>query len=191
MKTNLLYSALVTLMLLSTACSKGMNATPSVEPAVTPTTSSATGCLNCQGFVAGATVFSGTLANSTSRMEGVQIVADQNSLATAAQNTSNPKTLGNYQALVTAGTFTAAGAACLPDGTYKMEGFQVGTLSPSLTVQSNNPLWVTLTGPKLARATLYLSFVDSNGDDTADAGTAAYLWVDCNGQWTRVDLSAP
>lgn len=186
MKTKLLFSALATLMLLTTACSK-----ENKEAEVAAAGGGAAGvqCINCDGFVAGAVVFSGTVSNGGSRIDGLQITADANSLATATQNYSNPKTTGTYQGLVTGGTFTSVSSACLPDGTYQVAGFQVGTISQSLTTQSSNPLWVTLTGPASVKAPMYVALADTNGDDVADAGTRVYLWLNCNG-WTRVDLTA-
>ena len=184
MKTKLLFTALATLMLLTTACSNE-NKDGEVAGAGAPGVQ----CVNCSGFVAGAAVFSGTVSNGASRIDGLQIVADANSLATATQSYSNPKTTGTYQGLVTGGTFTSVGSACLPDGTYQVSGFQVGTISQSLTTQASNPLWVALTGPTSTKATMYIAMADTNGDDVADAGTRIYLWINCNG-WTRVDLTA-
>ena len=185
MKTNLLFTALATLMLLTTACSK-----ENKDQAPAGGGDVAAACANCQGFVAGATVFSGTVSNGASSISGLQVVADQNSLATATQNYSNPKTKGTYQGLVTGGSFTASNAACLTNGTYQVSGFQVGTISQSLQTQASNPLWVTLTGPSTVRATMYIAMNDANNDDVADTGTRVYLFVSCNGAWSRVDLTS-
>lgn len=186
MKSKFFYIALTALLVLNTACSKGHK---NADPAEGAPSNSAT-CTNCEGFEAGPTIFSGNVSNGSSHLDGLQIVADNNSLATAAQTYSNPKTQGTYQAMVTGGTLTAVNAACLPDGTYQVQGFKVGSVSANLSVQASSPLWVTLSGPTTVRATMYAALADSNGDDVADAGTKIYLWLDCSG-WTRVDLTAP
>jgi hypothetical protein len=184
MKSNILLSTLVALLLLTTACSKESHDEAAATAPVGAT------CINCTGFVPGAAVFSGTVSNSTSRIDGLQVIAEANSLATATQTYSQPKTKGTYEALVNAGTFTSVGSACLPNGTYQMSGLQAGTISQNLSTQSSNPMWVTLTGPVVVKSPIYIVLADQNSDDVADAGTQVYLWVNCNG-WTRIDLTAP
>ncbi|WP_413291134.1 hypothetical protein [Bdellovibrio sp. HCB337] len=182
MKTQLT-TALLALMLLTTACSK-----PKAD--VAPSAGNGATCTNCDGFVTGPTVFQGNLASSAgSRWDGLQVIADANSIATAGQSSSMPKTQGTYQAIATGGTFNAVSAACLPNGTYSVSSLQVGSVSPSLSVQAANPMWVTLSGPTTVRATMYFVAADSNGDDVADAGSRVYMFINCNG-WTRVDLTA-
>lgn len=184
MKTQLTM-ALLALMLMTTACSK-----PKQDEASAGTPNNGATCANCDGFVAGPTVFQGNLSSSTgSSWSGLQVIADANSISTAAQSTSRPKTQGTYQAIATGGTFTSVSSACLPDGTYSVSVLQVGSVSPSLTVQASNPMWVTLSGPSTVRAPIYFVPADSNGDDVADSGSKVYMFINCNG-WTRVDLTA-
>jgi hypothetical protein len=183
MKSNILLSTLAALLLLTTACSKENKDEAAAAAPVGAT------CINCTGFVPGAVVYSGTVSNGGSRIDGLQVIAEANSLATATQSYSPPKTKGTYEALVNAGTFTSVSNACLPDGTYAVTGFKAGTISQNLTAQSTNPMWVTLSGPISTKATIYVVLADQNSDDVADAGTKVYLWVNCNG-WTRIDLTA-
>jgi len=183
MKSNILLSTLVALLFLTTACSMENNNEVAAAAPVGAT------CINCTGFVPGAVVFSGTVSNGGSRIDGLQVIAEANSLATASQSYSPPKTKGTYEALVNAGTFTSVGSACLPDGTYQVSGLQAGTISQNITTQSTNPMWVTLTGPAVVKSPIYVVLADQNSDDVADAGTKVYLWVNCNG-WTRIDLTS-
>lgn len=179
--TTLLTTVLLSLMVLTTACGK---ATVKSESPV----GNAAACTNCTGFQTGPTVFSGAVASGAFRIDGLQVVADQNSLATVESEA--PQISGTYQGMVTGGTLTAAGSSCLPDGSYQVQGLQVGSISPSLSVQAVNPMWVTLSGPSTIQAPLYITLADSNGDGLADAGSTVYLWLYCNGAWTSLSMSA-
>jgi hypothetical protein len=185
--TKILFAALTSLMLLTTACGKE-NKGPDEAPAAPAAAGQS--CINCTGFVAGPSVFSGTVSSGAFRIDGLTVIADENSLATATQAmSSRPRVNGTYQGMVTGGTFTASGSACIADGTYQVSGLQVGTISPNLSTQSANPMWVTLTGPKTIKAPVYIKLVDTNSDDIADAGTAVYVWLDCSG-WTSIGMTA-
>jgi len=185
--TKLLIAALASLMLLTSACGKSGG---SVEtPVEGPAGSSGSGCTNCSGFVAGPTVFTGNLSGSAYSLQGLTVIADQNSLANIY--TSSPRTTGSYQGMVVGGTFVASGSnSCIPNGTYSLQGSQVGMISPNLQTQAVSPLWVSLTGPATFKGPLYIKLNDTNGDDIGDVGTTAYLWFYCNGAWTSVGMSA-
>lgn len=186
--TKLLIAALASMMLLTTACGKsgGGDDTAAVPPAAGGVGAT---CSNCSGFVAGPTVFSGNLNGAAYSIQGLTVVADQNSLATVYS--SNPRMTGSYQGLPTGGTFIANGSnSCIPNGSYTISGAQVGMISPNLSTQSVSPLWVTLTGPTTFKAPMYISLKDTNGDDVGDVGTTVYLWFQCNGGWSSVGMTA-
>lgn len=183
--TKYLLTALVSLMLLTTACDKGKK---NNSEAAAPAPGISESCTNCTGFVPGPTVFSGNVSSGAFRIDGLQVTADQNSLASVME--SSPRISGTYQAIVSGGTFTASGSACVTDGTYQVQGLKVGMVSPNLSIQASTPLWVMLTGPATYKVPMYIKLADTNSDDMADTGTAAYLWFYCNGQWTSVGMYA-
>lgn len=182
--TKSFFVALLSLMLLTTACDKGKKNFEA--PAAGGSSGVSESCTNCTGFVAGPNVFSGNVSSGAFRIDGLQITADQNSLASVYD--SNPRMNGTYQGIVSGGTFTASGSSCVADGTYQIQGFQVGMISPNMNTQAVSPLWVHLSGPASYKIPMYIKFKDTNADDTADAGTAVYLWFHCNGQWTSVGM---
>lgn len=182
--TKLLFAALVSLMMLTTACGKTSNS----EEVSGGGSGVGSSCTNCTGFVNGPTAFSGNVTNGVFRIDGLQVIADQNSLATVFD--SSPRINGTYQGLVTGGNLVASGSACIPDGSYQVQGLQVGMVSQDLHVQKGNPLWVSLVGPTKIKAPLYIQLKDTNGDDMGDAGTVVYLWLHCNGAWTATSMSA-
>ena len=182
--TKLLFAALVSLMMLTTACGKNSNS----EEVSGGGGGVSESCANCSGFVNGPAAFSGNVTNGAFRIDGLQVVSDQNSLASVFD--SSPRINGTYQGLVTGGTLVASGSACIPDGSYQVQGLQVGMVSQDLNIQKNNPLWVSLVGSTTLRAPLYIQLKDTNGDDIGDAGTVVYLWLYCNGGWTAISMSA-
>lgn len=185
MKTSkLLFAALASLMLLTTACGKSNNNSDSG----TSGTGISENCTNCTGFVSGPTVFSGNVASGAFRIDGLTVVADQNSLSTVFD--SSPRINGTYQGIPTGGTFVVSGSpsACVPDGSYSIQGLTVGMISPTLSVQASNPMWVTLSGPTTFKVPMYIVLHDSNGDDIGDAGSTVYLWFYCNGGWSSVGM---
>lgn len=187
--TKLLFTALTSLMLLTTACDKKKGPDEAAPAAADPGVSAS--CLNCSGFVAGSSVFSGKVSSGAFHIDNLTVIADKNSLATATQATSSsPRINGTYQGLVTGGTFTASGSSCVGDGTYQVSGLQVGMISPDLSTESTNPMWVTLTGPTTIKAPIYIKLVDTNSDDIGDTGTMVYVWFYCSGAWASVGMAA-
>jgi hypothetical protein len=184
--TKLLFAVMVSMMLLTTACGKsgGSNEAAGSGGGISEN------CSNCSGFVAGPTVFSGNVSgNSGYSIQGLSVAADKNSLATIYSN--NPRMTGTYQGIPTGGTFIANGtSSCIPNGSYSIQGLQVGMISPDLTTQSISPMWVTLSGPATFKIPMYIKLVDTNGDDMGDTGTTVYLWFQCNGGWSQVGMSA-
>lgn len=187
---EILFTALISLMLLTTAC--GKNGTGG-DPVATPAASASgiAGCINCAGFVAGPTVFSGNVSSGAFRVDNLTVISDQHSLDAAAAQVSGagPRMNGTYQGMVTGGTFTAAGSSCVPDGTYQVGGLQVGMISPNLNTQAVNPMWVVLTGPTTLKVPVYIKLADTNSDDIGDRGTMFYIWFSCGG-WTSVGMGA-
>ncbi|MGZ3744983.1 MAG: hypothetical protein ACXWRA_14455 [Pseudobdellovibrionaceae bacterium] len=188
--TKVLFAALVSLMMLTTACGKTSSGG---DPA--PAAAAATGtasCINCTGFVSGPTVFSGGVSSGAFRVDNLTVVADQNSLASAATQVSGsgPRMNGTYQGMVTGGTFTASGSSCVADGTYQVSGLQVGVISPNLSTQAVDPMWVVLTGPSTLKVPVYIKLADTNNDDIGDRGTMFYIWFYCNGNWTSIGMAA-
>ena len=187
MKTQkLLFAALASLMLLTTACGKSGGGDEHSGGAGSGVSES---CSNCTGFVAGPTVFTGNVSGASYSIQGLTVVADQNSIATVYS--ASPRMTGTYQGLPTGGTFVANGSnSCIPNGSYSIQGLQVGMISPDISTQSISPLWVTLTGPTTFKAPMYIKLKDTNGDDVGDTGTTVYLWFQCNGGWSSVGMTA-
>ncbi|HEY8269578.1 MAG TPA: hypothetical protein VIG33_01715 [Pseudobdellovibrionaceae bacterium] len=189
--TEILFTALTSLMLLTTACGNTSNGGDPVAAAAPAAATGTDGCINCTGFVAGPPVFSGNVSGGGFRIDNLTVIADQNSLDTAAAQSpgSSPRMSGTYQGMVTGGTFTASGSTCVADGTYQVSGLQVGMISTNLSTQSVSPMWVTLKGPSTIRAPIYIKLADTNNDDIGDSGTVVYLWFYCSG-WNSIGMSA-